>query len=408
MTQSLISLNGGVNPVASTTDAVQGTLYSPQYIQLKNLQSRPTEWVPKGRPIYGRLPRPNEFFEGERNTGYVYIPYGQGIFGPASLEVEASTNKQEIIIKGGIIVWEYGRSVVLPVLLNLPDLQISSARYFVGYELIFDKDPQPFQYKAQDFSLNGIPLTITSSTDNVIGWRYGIQNAFVNDSNLYWNNQDPGFPGFAQPTESFITLEASLPQAFEFIHIKLPASAIVPEGVKAVLYYKNENTWLQAASAQATVENEIYTFTLISPEPQFQKNWKIEWRDSSGNFYLPITVDSITVDGVLTLERTPSAAIPRTALVVYPENTVPKDKSYCQLALVDVNNAYEITQIVDLREIVHQDYVPVSDWLTKFWDDNLTQLYEQVKNYDEEWMSPLTGMMQEYYDLESSGILVQK
>lgn len=408
MTQSLLSLNGGVDKVTTTTNANQGTLYSPQYIQLNNLQSRPTEWVPGGRPIYGRLPHPNEIFEGQSDVGYVYIPYGQGIFGPVSLEVEASSNKQEIIIKGGIIVWKYGRSVVYPTLLNLPDLQISSARYFIGYELIFDNEPQPFQYKAQDYSLSGLPLTITSSTDNVIGWRYGVQNAFVDSSTLFWSNQDPLLPSYCQPTESYITLETLLPQAFEKISINLPATTVIPSDVEAILYYKSGNSWFPVNSAYPVLTDQVYTFNILTSAPQFQKNWKIEWRDSSGNFYLPITVDSISIDGILTLERIPSTTVPRTSLVVYPENTTPPDKSYCQLALVDVDNAYEITRVIDLREIINQDYVPVSDWLTKPWDDNLINLYKQVNNFDEEWMSPLSSMMREYYNLESSGIAVQK
>jgi hypothetical protein len=408
MTQSLISLNGGTNQIQSASDPVQGTLYSPQYIKLNSLNSRPTEWVAEGRPIYHRLPNPNEIFEGEKNRGYVYIPYGQGIFGPVSLEVEASTNNQELIIKGGIITWQYGRSVVLPVLLNLQDLQISSARYFVGYELIYDKEPQPFQYKAQDYSLSGLPLTLTSSTDGIIGWRYGVGNAFVSSSAYYWNNQDPLLPSYAQPTQSYIAWESSLPQAFTSIQVQLPATTYVPEGVQAVLYYLSGNTWMPIASAPATLIDQVNFFNITISEAQFQKNWKIEWRDSSGNFYLPIAVESISVDGVVTLEKVPAAAVPRASLVIYPENTAPKDKIYCQLALVDIDNAFQITKIIDLRDIVHQDYVPVSDWLTKAWDDNLIDLYEQVKNYDQEWLSPLTSMEQEYIDLEKSGILVEK
>lgn len=408
MTSSLIPLNGGVETLTTTVEVPRNSTYSPQYIRLNNLETRPTEWVPEGRPIYGRLPKPNEIFEGSEDVGYVYIPYGEGIFGSISLEVESSPNKKDISIKGGVIVWKYGRSVVLPVLVNLEDLQITSARYFVGYELLYDKEPQPFQYRAQDYQLSGLPLTLTSSTDNILGWRYGAKNAFTEDATYFWNNQDSFFPTYSQPTQSFLTWETSLPQAYKVIRIKLPSTTYVPPNVNAIVHYLAGSTWEPVASSTPALVDGQYTFEITIPEPQYQQNWKIEWRNSQGNVYLPIAVESISVDGVVTLERTPASAVPRASLVIYPENTVPKDGFFCQLAYVDVNNAFEVTEVVDLREIVHQDYTPVSDWLTKPWDDNLINLYSQVKNFDKEWMSPITCMDQEYINLEKSGITVEK
>jgi hypothetical protein len=78
---------------------------------------------------------------------------------------------------------------------------------------------------------------------------------------------------------------------------------------------------------------------------------------------------------------------------------------YCDLAFVEVNNVFEITSVQDTRYIIHRDYKPIASWLTEYWDSNLINLYEQVKNYPETWMNPQTCLKQEYVSLAQYGIL---
>jgi hypothetical protein len=116
--------------------------------------------------------------------------------------------------------------------------------------------------------------------------------------------------------------------------------------------------------------------------------------------------------------RKPSTATSFLQLIAYPENSVPKTvknaigveipTTLCQLAYVDINGAYEIEKITDLREIVHTDYQPVSDWLTKEFDENLINLFSQVKEYPTLWMSPTECMTQEYLSLGEKLITVEK
>jgi hypothetical protein len=122
------------------------------------------------------------------------------------------------------------------------------------------------------------------------------------------------------------------------------------------------------------------------------------------------------VTGIVTQTARPSGLAPRSSLVIYPENNVPETiqtpdgrtipATYCRLAYVDVNNLYQVEKILDLRYIIHRDYQPVADWLTEPFDNNLINLYDQVKSYSPLWMSPVTCMDQEYANLETDQVEV--
>jgi hypothetical protein len=144
--------------------------------------------------------------------------------------------------------------------------------------------------------------------------------------------------------------------------------------------------------------------------PSLQEGWKVDFSN------LDVTIQSITVSGLVT-QLTPQAApSARSALVIYPENSVPSTvknsagetipATYCELAYVDVSNDFSILNIEDVRYVIHRDYVPVADWLTRPFDNNLINLYEQVSNYNTLWMAPPSSMKQEYAALKEYQITV--
>ena len=197
MSQQLIPINGGVvQEVQTTTTQNSLQVLSQQYIQVKGLEERPTEWVPAGRPIYRRLPGVSETYQIDffnvvsapntaaaaevQDIGYVYVPFSGSIYGSESLEVKAALTKKALLIQAGEIVWKYGKMSVLPTIIDLEVLDILSGQYEVAYQLIYDDSPIPKLYAVEDFALNGIPLNITSSADSVVGWRYPAINAFLN------------------------------------------------------------------------------------------------------------------------------------------------------------------------------------------------------------------------------------
>lgn len=418
MSQQLSSLTGGVVPVQAgiTTSSVK--VLSPQYVGAKNLESRPTEWVPKGRPIYRRLPAVGETYQVEffadGEIGYVYIPWGNGLTGPGSLAVQKISDTS-ILISSGAIIWKYGSNPVNSTLVDFTQINLESGRYVVCYELVYDDAPLLNQYGVQNFSLKGQPLDIFSSTDSINGWRYPAVNAFLNEENLFWSTYDMNVDVSVLPTQAILGWASENPSAYGEIKVKFLKDSLIPYSSTPVLEYLVNGSWVFATNGVYSLEEEeLYTKFTIN-EPTFNNGWRIIWE---GVTVPKLRVQDVLVTGSITIETKPSGPGTYASLALYPENSLPRTTvntlgeevpaTYCELAIIDVNEYFEVSdKIEDIRYIIHRDYKPVSDWLTIFWDENLTNLYEQVNHYPETWMNPLTSLEQEYGYLETFNITVQ-
>jgi hypothetical protein len=430
MSQQLNPINNGVVPEVQTTVVEQKlNVLSEQYVQIYNLKSRPTEWNPVGRPIYRRLPGTSEryqvdFFnfvaesnvlssnktlEGIEKVGYVYIPYGENINGPTSSEVISSQGNKVILVKAGNILWEYGKTEVLPTLIDLKVLEVLSGTYTLAYQLVYDDSPIPKQYSMEDFSLSGQPMEILASTDSITGWRFSAVNAFIFDSAVSWSNEDSFFPSYAQPVDAYLQWKTTYSQAYTKVTLRCP-SGTAYSGTATLSYVDGTSlTPVETVSVSKDSASQFFEFVIDSPESQ------IEWNVS---FSSPkVSIQSVLVSGALTLLEPQAAPSPRASLVMYPANALPQSventqgelvpATYCLLANVDVNSTYEIEYIEDLRTIIHRDYLPVADWLTKPFDSDLVNLYDQVSTYSTSWMNPDECMKQEYVGLEKYQINVE-
>lgn len=421
MSQYLNPASGGVQKVVTTIEPQGPLLASKQYIRAKGLEPRPTEWVIGGRPIYDRLPSVGEvyrtFFFADGEVGYVYIPFGVSWEGPDSLYVSVSDTKQDLILRGGQIVWKYGTNAVPPALINIPILDLTQGRYLLCYQMVMDDAPRPQQYNVEDFYLTGQPLNITASTDGINGWRYPVVNAFFDGTSLSWHNQDSFFPDFVQPDESWISWESELPSAYSSLTLRCPSGTVHPATTSAVLSYWNNTEWRPWADAMISTDSTGQFFTIDLESPGFQTKWRIDFENfDTGLPYLPINIQSIQVTGVVTLVRQPSEPLVTSALAIYPENLVPKTIKnsigedvpaiHCRIALFDTNEKAEIIRVIDERLIVNRDFKPVADWLTRPFDENLIDLYEQVKGYASLWMDPVDCMKQEYALLTDDLVVV--
>lgn len=416
MSQQLIPINGGVEQVVITPSSATANVVSPQYIIANSLQSRPTEWVPGGRPIYRRLPAISEtyvidFFNvvtppntaaraSLEDIGYIYVPWTENSQGPTSIKVNVSESKKDLLICGGKIVWKYGGSEVYPAIINLESIRARGGRrYFLAYALVYDDGVQQKQYSVESFALTGQPLTITSSTDNIVGWRYPAVNAFLNSSSSFWASRDSYFPEFAQPSNSYLQWATELGAAYSEVILRCPGETAYD--AKASFYYVTPDgveLFQGEVSPLRDTTGQYYRFSFSNPA--MNRGWKVVW--SSAN----IAIQSVTVSGTVTLERKPAAAATRATLVMWPDGTEPKDVTYCPLAYVDIDANYEVTNVEDIRYVIRRDYVPVADWLTKPFDNTLIDLYEQVKQYPRFWMNPPTCMKQEYADLATKNIVI--
>jgi hypothetical protein len=424
MSQQLVPVTGGQQIVQTTQTTTTAQVLSPAYVKINKLEARPTEWVLGGRPIYRRLPAISETYQIDffnvvpaantavadtvRDIGYVYIPWGEGYTGPNSLAVVASDTNKALIIKPGNIVWKYGTSPVLSTLIDLETLGVISGRYLVAYQLIYDDSPIPNLYQVENFALTGQPLDITSSTDSVIGWRYPAVNAFLNNTNNFWQNKDTLLPTYAQPTTAYLQWTSTLASAYSQLVLRCPASTAYTG--TATLSYVADTGTATVSTVEVSTDKTGQYFQFDIQVPSLQEGWKVDFSN------LDVTIQSITVSGLVT-QLTPQAApSARSALVIYPENSVPSTvknsagetipATYCELAYVDVSNGFSILNIEDVRYVIHRDYVPVADWLTRPFDNNLINLYEQVSNYNTLWMAPPSSMKQEYAALKEYQITV--
>jgi hypothetical protein len=424
MSQLLTPVNGGVQEIQTTTTQDRLLVLSQQYISANNLESRPTQWIPGGRPIYRRLPSISETYQIDffnlvpaantavadevQDIGYTFVPWGQGLNSENSMYVSASNSGKDLLIKGGTIVWRYGNTQVLPTIINLEVLDVISGQYDLAYQLLYDDTPVQKLYSVEDFALTGQPLTITSSTDSVIGWRYPAVNAFLNTSTLMWKNTDFFLPSFAQPSQSFLQWESDLASAYTKILLRCSEKTAFT-GTATLSYFDGTTyTFIQTVSISSDTTGQFFEF---NPDPRFQTGWQVVFSS------LDIAIQSITVTGVVTMLEPQSSPSTRAVLVMYPSGTLPKTvinsageeipATYCSLAKVDVLSGYSIDEIGDLRYIIHRDYTPVADWLTKPFDEDLINLYEQVSGYSPLWLAPPSCMKQEYLGLTKDQILVE-
>ena len=428
MSQQLTPINGGVQQIQTTTSSSQLLVLSQQYVKTNNLEERPTEWIPGGRPIYRRLPGASETYQIDffnivpapntavaasvQDIGYVYIPWDGSSYGAGSLEVKAADTGTALLVNSGKIVWSHGTSPTLPTIVDLELLEVLSGQYEIAYQLIFDKSPIPLLYAVEDFSLSGQPLTITSSSDAVVGWRYPAVNAFLNATNIWWANYDSLLPHSntysVQPTQSFLQWESSLSMAYSRVVLRCPSNSAYT-GTATLSYISgSSSTVVTTVSIAADAAGQYFDFIINSPV--LQNGWNVTFSS------LDMSIQSISVTGTITQLEPQAEASTRAVLVMYPTGSTPKtviDSSgkevpatYCPLALVDISNDYKILKIQDSRYIIHRDYMPVANWLTLPFDQDLISLYEQVSDYSSLWLAPPSCMKQEYVTLTDKEIIL--
>jgi hypothetical protein len=402
VTQLLTSVNNGVIDVQTTTNTTGVRQLSRQYVTANDLENRPTEWTTGGRPVYRRLPSVSPTyqidFEADGQIGYVFIPWGEGIFGPTTAEVVATETKTGIFVWGGNIIWDKGRTPLVPTLVDFAVLDVPPGRYLCGYELFYNDDLFEAVYTVEDAALTGEELTVTSSTDTVVGWRYPVVNAFLNNSTRFWKNNDSFFPVYSQPTAAYFSWSSVLGSAYSSVTVRCPDNTVVT-GTATFSYVLNSVvTEVSTVSVSSDDIGQYYTFEVVLPS--FQTGWRVDFSD------LSVSIQSITVTGQITQMRRPSGPTPKAALSLYPSLSAPAESVFCSLAYVEVGKLYEVKEIDDVRDIVHRNFEPVADWLTVGWDEEFTSLHDTIKNFASTWMAPPTALKGEYLDLEIDGVIL--
>jgi hypothetical protein len=412
MSQIATPLDGGRKDIQISPNPIRGIFISSQYREAKRLNPVPTEWFEGGKPIYNRLPAVSERyridFGFDGNSAFVYLPVGQSIFGPNSLEVKPSNDNQVIVIKGGTVVWRHGEFKIDPTIIDVREVGFGNTRYLLAYQFFLDDAPYDGYYQVSDYNLRGYPMDVNSNTDSVIGWRFLPKYAFYGTSPFEWRNYDSVFSSYSEDAK----LTCSFPNAAALtkINLRCPKGTAVTGGATLSLAAAKTGPFeaVSSTTVQSDTEGQFFEFDL--PEGNYATTWSVEWEDRK------IAIRDVAVSGIISLERKPAESLSRISLVAYPQTTLPKTALdslgnevpavYCKLAFVDIDDSFRVTRIVDLRESVNTDYRPISEWLTRPWDTNLISLHGQVEKYSELWMSPQNCLVQEYSSLENKLISV--
>jgi hypothetical protein len=202
--------------------------------------------------------------------------------------------------------------------------------------------------------------------------------------------------------------ESDLAAAYKTILLRCPSGTAFT-GTATLNYYDGTNySFVETVSISSDSASQFFQFDL---DARFQTGWQVVFSSQD------VAVQSITVTGIVTLLDSQATPSTRAVLVMYPSGTLPKtvvnsvgktiQATYCSLAVVDVLANHLIDKIEDLRYIIHRDYTPVADWLTKPFDDDLIDLYSQVSDYSTLWLAPPSCMRQEYLSLTKDQITVE-
>ncbi len=252
-------------------------------------------------------------------------------------------------------------------------------------------------------------MDLQSSTDSIVGWRYSPINAFTDSASSFWSNEDSYFPSYAQPTDAYLQWGVDYGQAYSKVLLRCPPGTAYSG--TATLSYVDGSTTQSVSTVTVSRDSSGQYFEFLIESPESQTEWNVTFSSTT------VSIQSVLVSGNLTLLEAQSAPSPRSTLVMYPSNSLPKfventqgervPAVYCVLAEVDVNSSFEVENVEDLRTIIHRDYVPVADWVTKPFDSDLINLYEQVSEYPTLWMAPPRCMEQEYAGLTRYKIQVE-
>jgi hypothetical protein len=213
---------------------------------------------------------------------------------------------------------------------------------------------------------------------------------------------------YTQLSTAYIQWISDLTSAYSSILLRCPASTAFTG--TATLSYVTSGGNVEVSTVPISVDTTGQYFELKVQTPSFQTGWIVEFSSKD------VAIETISVTGVVTQLTPQVSPSTRCALVMYPANVVPSTitnsngeevpATYCDLAFVEVGKSFNILKVEDSRYIIRRDYTPVADWLTRSFDENLIDLYEQVSNYNELWLAPPSCMKQEYLSLSTEQIAV--
>ena len=371
-------------------------VYSPEALKVLNAEPIKTSWGwDHGRPILNRLPMIGEAYQKSYSLDQasVYLdPTVPIATGPGTLQVlKNQRNWRELDVQGGIITWEYGELEVERLRVDISRLDnergLQDGEYQIGYRLfnteIEDRDPYTVAFNNEAL-VSGVELTFDASGETSI---HRAPFAFTDDTEeSWWPNTYFGADGYTVGTHYTIDLQEPLSaqtwQAEGDIG-KITASGALYVSDNAIIWYKRD---------QVTPDLKGWTFDAQGEPYRYHRFFFWDGNVSINRLFY-------TGDGYV---RDTREFVPDTYAEPFIESLFDAiEGHYILLATFTVKNGV-LDAVNDQRKVTYEKYQPVSDWLTKFGDEQLRCRFNDVVNYNALFMDPTTADFQFYEEMDDS------
>lgn len=371
-------------------------VYSPEALKALNAEPVKTAWGwDSGRPILNRLPMIGEGYQKSYSLDQasVYLdPTIPFAVGPGTLEVlKDQRNWRELTLQGGTITWEYGEITVEKEQIDITLLDngrgLQDGEYQVGYRLFVteleERDPYIVAFN-NNAPVSGIEIAFDASGETTL---HRSPFALTDDTDeSWWPNAYYSADGYTVGTHFTLDLEGPLKaQAWKAYGDlgKTTASGALYVSDNAIIWYKRD---------QVTPDNESWNFDAQGDPYRYHRFFF--WDGT-------VSINHLLYTGNGNVRDT-REFVPDTSAELFIESMFESiDGHYILLATFTVRNGV-LDVVNDHRKVTYEKYQPVSDWLTKFGDEQLRCRFNDVINYSTFFMNPVTADFQFYEEMDDS------
>jgi len=398
---SLQEISAPVVTTPASKGAVKPKVANPKALELLNLEPIKTVWGWQGRTILERMPAESQGYQigYDEDQAYVYIEPQYGVtYGAGSIQVGFDeATRQTLSIQDGIITWKEGQAGVPLFRVDISRLNeglgLQTGEYQVGYTLRVDypENPSPIPgyslVSVEDESLASSAVIIAASGGSAQHLSsYAIESTAA--AQTWWpgntTDVDDYFPG-----GWFV---------FDFQEVSVLNSLRVLAGdeeeatASCALYFSDDAILWKKTDEVRPVNNQ-WKFNALGDNRH--RYWRLFFwggnasvRDIrfTGQTYYP---DSRTVGPVTIAEP-------------YIDDLYEEvEGDHILLAHFTVAGGV-ISEVRDQRRFINRKYEPVSEWLTTFPDEQIRCLFDDVQNYSNKFLSPVTGDYHFYEEMDDS------
>lgn len=391
-----------MSPVVATRESdgyVRPRIATEEALKVLHLEAAPTVWkYANGRPIYNRLPAISQQYQKgyDRDQAFVYLESKLSkTRGPGSLEVGTQTSSRNVLfVQDGTITWREGQITVPAFQVDISELNfnfgLDDGNYQIGYQLSFDvlKDTSP------------VPGSALAEVEASVLSEASIAFEASGASEFHEPYRALSFDGAWWPSGT-TTVETNATYTLDFLaevqpnQFILKADETEPATSSVTLSWSEDNsTWTDVITAELTGGLWILPiFNNLS-----KRYWKFTFGPGSAS------IEEILYTGTAYFPDN-RVSSPQQLATPYIDNVFEEvEGDYLLLSFFEVKNG-NLTNFIDYRTFTMVPYEPVADWVTKFQDDNIVCLFDDVENYSTKFMAPPTADYHFYEELALSECL---